>query len=59
MRLNRIQVAESRYDLEQTQQGLLVTDTQTGQQQIATLVKKQKNSKEGRYLLPAFLMSTL
>lgn len=44
-----IQGAESRYDLEQTPQGLLVTDTQTGEQQIATLVKKQKNSKEDRY----------
>lgn len=44
-----IQGAESRYDLEQTPQGLLVTDTQTGEQQIAPLVKKQKNSKEDRY----------
>jgi hypothetical protein len=44
-----IQGATSRYDLEQTTQGLLVTDTQTGVQQIATLVKKQKNSKEDRY----------
>ncbi len=44
-----IQGAESRYDLELTPQGLLVTDTQTGDQQIATLVKKQKNSKEDRY----------
>jgi len=44
-----IQGAESRYDLELTPQGLLVTDTQTGDQQIAPLVKKQKNSKEDRY----------
>jgi hypothetical protein len=46
-----IQGAESRYDLELTPQGLLVTDTQTGEQQIAPLVKKQKNSKEDRYRL--------
>ena len=44
-----IQGAESRYDLERTPQGLLVTDTQTGDHQIATLVKKQKNSIEDRY----------
>ncbi|MHC1773960.1 MAG: transposase [Lentimicrobium sp.] len=44
-----IQGAESRYDLELTPQGLLVTDTQTGDQQIAPLGKKQKNSKEDRY----------
>lgn len=44
-----IQGAESRYDLELTPQGLLVTDTQTGEQQIAPLVRKQKNSKEDRY----------
>jgi len=46
-----IQGAESRYDLELTPQGLLVTDTQTGDQQIAPLVKKQKNSKEDRYCI--------
>jgi hypothetical protein len=44
-----IQGPESRYDLEQTTQGLMVTDTQTGEQQIAPLVKKQKNSKEDHY----------
>ena len=44
-----IQGAESRYDLEMTPEGLLVTDVQTGEQMKAVLVKKQKNSKEDRW----------
>ncbi len=44
-----IQGAESRYDLEMTPEGLLVTDTQTGEHMKAVLVKKQKNSKEDRW----------
>jgi len=44
-----IQGAESRYDLEMTSTGLLVTDSQTGEQLKAVLVKKQKNSKEDRW----------
>jgi len=44
-----IQGAESRYDLEMTQDGLLVTDTQTGEQTKAVLAKRQKNSKEDKW----------
>ena len=44
-----IQGAESRYDLEMTPEGLLVTDVQTGEHMKAVLVKKQKNSKEDRW----------
>jgi hypothetical protein len=44
-----IQGAESRYDLELTPEGLLVTDIQTGKHMKAVLVKKQKNSKEDRW----------
>ena len=44
-----IQGGESRYDLEMTNEGLLVTDTQTGEQMKAVLVKKQKKSKEDRW----------
>jgi hypothetical protein len=44
-----IQGAESRYDLEMTHEGLLVTDTKTGELIQAVLVKKQKNSKEDRW----------
>ncbi len=44
-----IQGAESKYDLEMTSEGLLVTDTQTGEHKLAVLAKKQKNSKEDRW----------
>ena len=44
-----IQGAESKYDLELTPEGLLVTDTKTGECQKATLVKKSKKSKEDRW----------
>lgn len=44
-----IQGAESKYDLELTADGLLVTDAQTGEQMKAVLVKKQKNSKEDKW----------
>jgi len=44
-----IQGAESRYDLEMTTEGLLVTDVQTGEHMKAVVVKKQKKSKEDRW----------
>jgi hypothetical protein len=44
-----IQSEPSRYDLEKTPEGLLVTDTQTGERIQATLAKKNKNSKEDRW----------
>jgi hypothetical protein len=45
-----IQGSESRYDLELiSEEGLLVTDTKTGDLIQAVLVKKQKNSKEDRW----------
>jgi Transposase domain (DUF772) len=44
-----IQGFDSKYDLEMTPEGLLVTDTKTGEQMKAVLVKKHKNSKEDRW----------
>jgi hypothetical protein len=44
-----IQGFESRYDLEMTPEGLLVTDTKTGELMKSVLVKKHKNSKEDRW----------
>ena len=44
-----IQGFESRYDLEMTPEGLLVTDTKTGERMKSVLVKKHKNSKENRW----------
>ncbi|MCX6325452.1 MAG: transposase [Bacteroidia bacterium] len=44
-----IQGFESRYDLEMTDEGLLVTDNKTGDQMNAVLVKRLKNSKEDRW----------
>ena len=44
-----IQGAPSRYDLEMTSSGLIVTDTQTGECIQAVLAKKIKNSKEDRW----------
>lgn len=44
-----IQGAPSRYDLEMTSSGLIVTDTQTGECIQAVLAKKTKNSKEDRW----------
>lgn len=44
-----IQGGESRYELEMTVEGLLVTDTHTGEQQIAQSAKKQKQSNEDKY----------
>ena len=44
-----IQGSVSRYDLEMTSEGLLVTDTRTGEHMQAVLVKKQKKSKEDRW----------
>jgi hypothetical protein len=44
-----IQGAESKYDLDMAPEGLMVTDTKTGEQMKAVLVKKHKNSKEDRW----------
>lgn len=44
-----IQGFPSRYDLEMTPSGLMVTDTQTGECFQAVLAKKLKNSKEDRW----------
>jgi hypothetical protein len=44
-----IQGYESKYDLDLTPEGLMVTNTETGECQKAVLVKKNKNSKEDRY----------
>ncbi|HAJ99268.1 MAG TPA: transposase [Bacteroidales bacterium] len=46
-----VQGAKSRFDLQITDQGLLVTDTQTSECQIAKLATKNKNSKEDRYFI--------
>lgn len=46
-----IQGSVSRYDLEMTPDGLLVTDTQTAECHLATLAKKQKNSKEDKWVI--------
>ncbi len=44
-----IQGAEPKYDLEMTPQGLMVTDTQTGDHMKAVLAKKHKKSKEDKW----------
>ncbi|MEE4287441.1 MAG: transposase [Mariniphaga sp.] len=46
-----IQGAASRYDLEMTSEGLMVTDTKTGERLKATLAKKLKNSTEDRWYI--------
>ena len=46
-----IQGATSRYDLEMTDKGLMVTDTKTGNRIPAVLARKNKNSQEGRWLI--------
>ena len=46
-----IQGAVSRYDLETTDEGLMVNDTKTGEHILATLAKKLKNSKEDRWFI--------
>lgn len=46
-----IQGSVSRYDLEMTPDGLLVTDTQTAECFLASLAKKQKNSKEDKWVI--------
>lgn len=46
-----IQGEQSRYDLEVTPEGLMVTDTQTGERTQAALAKKLKNSKEDRWCI--------
>ena len=49
-----IQGFESRYDLEMTKEGLLVTDTKTGYHMKAALAKRLKNSKEDRWRITTF-----
>jgi hypothetical protein len=44
-----IQGTSPRYDLELTQQGLMVTDTKTGEQIQATLARKTKRSKQQKW----------
>lgn len=44
-----IQGGESKYDLEMTPEGLVVTDTQPGELMKAVLWKKHKNSKDDRW----------
>jgi hypothetical protein len=44
-----LQGTPSRYDLEMTPHGLMVTDTQTGECIRADVVKKKKNSKQTRW----------
>lgn len=46
-----IQGAVSRYELEMAPEGLLVTDTQTGERLVATLAKKLKNSTEDKWYI--------
>lgn len=46
-----MQGEQSRYDLEMTPDGLMVTDTQTGIRTLATMAKKLKNSKEDRWVI--------
>jgi hypothetical protein len=46
-----IQGAVSRYELEMVSEGLLVTDSQTGERLVATLAKKLKNSTEDRWYI--------
>lgn len=46
-----IQGAISRYDLEMTDKGLMVTDTKTGKQTLAVLARKNKNSREDRWVI--------
>ena len=46
-----IQGGQARYDLQMTDRGLMVTDTQTGQCMQASLAKKNKRSKEDRWFI--------
>ncbi|MFW5657708.1 MAG: transposase [Bacteroidota bacterium] len=46
-----IQGYASRYDLEMTPEGLLVTDTKTGERFQATLAQKLNNSNEDRWVI--------
>lgn len=46
-----IQGEQARYDLEMTPEGLIATDTQTGERIQATLAKKIKSSKEDRWCI--------
>jgi hypothetical protein len=51
MAFTGIQGYVSRYDLEMTAEGLLVTDTKTGECIQATLAQKLKNSTEDRWVI--------
>ena len=46
-----MQGSQPRYQLEMTEQGLFVTDTQTSEYQLAKPASKNKNSKEDRYYI--------
>lgn len=46
-----MQGSQPRFQLEMTEQGLLVTDTQTSECQLAKPASKNKNSKEDRYYI--------
>ena len=46
-----MQGAPPRYDLDMTDQGLMVTDTNTGETVLASKARKFKNSKEDRYYI--------
>jgi hypothetical protein len=46
-----LQGSNPRFDLEMTSQGLMVTDTQTGHCMKASLARKNKNSKEDRWVI--------
>lgn len=46
-----MQGPQPRYQIEMTHEGLLVTDIQSSECQIATLASKSKNSKEDRYYI--------
>jgi sulfur relay (sulfurtransferase) DsrC/TusE family protein len=52
-----IQGAQPKYDLEMTPQGLMVTDTQTGEQMKAVLAKKHKKSKEDIWKITTHMRS--
>jgi hypothetical protein len=50
--LTGIQGGIPRYDLELTQNGLIVTDTLTGECMQAVLARKSKRSKQNRWRIP-------
>jgi hypothetical protein len=50
--LTGLQGSIPRYDLELTQDGLIVTDTETGECKHAVLARKSKRSKQNRWRIP-------